>query len=95
MRRFARPLVRAAAVLAAVLLLAGAPAPRGHALEGGNADTDIDDDEGVDVPDDKVRDPDEISPPDAQPRAHDEIPFPDAKPRPHDEIQPPDIKIPE
>jgi hypothetical protein len=95
MRRFVRPVLRLAALLAASALLAGAPAPRAHAAEGGNADTDIDDDEGVDVPDDKVQDPDEIAPPDAKPRAHDEIPFPDAQPRAHDEIQPPDIKIPQ
>lgn len=91
MRRVARMIT----LLAAALLLGTAPAPRAHAVEGGNADTDIDDDEGVDVPSDKVRDPDEIAPPDAKPRAHDEIPFPDAKPRAHDEIQPPDITIPQ
>lgn len=95
MRRFVRPVVRAAAMVATALLLAGGPTPRAYGVEGGNSDTDVDDDEGVDVPDDKVQDPDEIAPPADQPRAHDEIPFPDAKPRAHDEIQPPDIKIPE
>jgi hypothetical protein len=91
MRRVARTIT----VLAAGLLLAGAPLLRAHALEGGNADTDVDDDEGIDMPSGTVRDPDEITPPDAKPRAHDEIPFPDAKPRPHDEIQPPDVKFPQ
>lgn len=91
MRRLARTIT----LLAAALLLGAAPAVRAHAAEGGNSDTDVDDDEGVDVPSDKVQDPDEIQYPDAKPRAHDEIPFPDAKPRAHDEIQPPDIKIPE
>ena len=94
MRRFAHAAARGLALLAVGLFLATAPVTRLHAVEGGNSDTDVDDDEGVDVPTDKVRDPDEIAPPDAQPRAHDEIPFPDAKPRAHDEIQPPDIKLP-
>ena len=94
MRRFVHTAARGLALVAVALFLGAAPATRMHAVEGGNADMDVDDDEGVDVPTDKVGDPDEIAPPDAQPRAHDEIPFPDAKPRAHDEIQPPDIKLP-
>ena len=95
MRSFARRAARALALLGATMLLGAAPAPRAHAVEGGNADTDVDDDDGLDVPSGKVQDPDEIAPPDAKPRAHDEIPFPDANPRPHDEIQPPDPKLPD
>ena len=95
MRPFARRLARATALFAVALLLAAAPPARLHAVEGGNADTDVDDDDGLDVPSGRVQDPDEIAPPDAKPRAHDEIPFPDARPRPHDEIQPPDPKLPD
>lgn len=90
-----RPIAHALRLLAVALLLVAAPATRLHAAEGGNADTDVDDDEGVDMPSGKVGDPDEIAPPDAQPRAHDEIPFPDARPRAHDEIQPPDVRLPQ
>lgn len=66
-----------------------------HAAESGNVDTDVDDDDGLDVPSGKVADPDEIAPPDAHPRAHDAIPFPDAKPRDPDEGPFPDAKVPE
>ncbi len=62
--------------------------------QAGTADTDVDDDSGLDLPSGKVTDPDEIAPPDAQPRAHDAIPFPDAEPRDPDEIPPPEVKLP-
>jgi len=90
-----RSLARATALLGAALLLATTAVSRAHAAEGGNADTDVDDDDGLDQPAGQVRDPDWVAPPDAQPRAHDEIPFPDAQPRPHDEIQPPDPELPD
>jgi hypothetical protein len=89
MRSFA--LVRRVARIALALLILAAP------VFGQPSDTDLDDDDGLDVPSGKVRDPDEIQPPDAKPRAHDEIPFPDAKPRAHDEIVPqkPDLPAPD
>ena len=92
MRSIARS---ALALLGAALLFTVAPPWRARAAEGGNADTDVDDDDGLDVPSGKVQDPDWIAPDDPRPRAHDEIPFPDAQPRPHDEIQPPDPKLPD
>ena len=95
MRRVAHIAARGMALLAVALLLVTTPAVRVHAVEGGNSDTDVDEDDGLAVPSGKVADPDEIAPPDAKPRAHDEIPFPDAKPRAHDEIQPPDVKLPQ
>jgi len=93
MRPLARFIVRAAALLAVALMLAAAP--RALAVEGGNADSDLDDDDGLSMPSGKVEDPDEIPAPDAQPREHDVIPFPDAQPRAHDEITPPDAKLPD
>jgi hypothetical protein len=59
------------------------------------SDTDLDDDDGLDVPSGRVADPDEIAPPADKPRAHDVIPFPDAKPRAHDEIVPPKPDLPD
>ena len=73
MRRLAHIAARVCAVLVITLLFVSAPALRVHALEGGNSDTDLDEDDGLDVPKGKVEDPDVIAPPDAQPRAHDEI----------------------
>lgn len=93
MRRFVRFTSRAVALLAVALTLAAAPCAR--AVEGGNSDSDLDDDEGLSMPSGKVEDPDVIAPPDAKPRAHDVIPFPDAQPREHDEIAPPDAELPE
>ena len=93
MRPFARLIVRATTLLALAFLLVAAP--RAGAVEGGSADTDLDDDDGLSMPSGKVEDPDQIPPPDAQPREHDAIPFPDAQPRAHDEITPPDAKLPE
>jgi len=95
MRRVAHIAARVCAVLVVALLFVSVPALRVHALEGGNSDTDLDEDDGLDVPKGKVEDPDVIAPPDAQPRAHDEIPFPDAQPRPHDEITPPSGELPD
>ena len=90
--RFAVPIVTASLIT----LLAGAATaelPGGAADE--VADTDLDEDDGVDMPSGKVKDLDVVAPPPAQPRAHDEIPFPDAEPRDEDEITPPDPKIPD
>ncbi|MGD9762535.1 MAG: hypothetical protein AB7V27_02310 [Candidatus Binatia bacterium] len=88
-------LLRGARIVLCVALTAvSLPAVNARAVEGGNADVDVDEDDGLDVPAGKVEDPDEIAPPDARPRAHDEIPFPDAKPRDPDEIPYPNAKPP-
>lgn len=75
--------------IALALLILAAPAL------GQPSDTDLDDDDGLDVPSGKVGDPDEIQDTDVKPRIHDEIPFPDAKPRAHDEIVPPKPDLPQ
>ncbi|MDX2170824.1 MAG: hypothetical protein SF182_27390 [Deltaproteobacteria bacterium] len=76
-------------VLALTAPLAVRPAHAG-------VDTDVDEDDGLDVPQPKkIGDPDEIQYPDAKPRSHDEIQYPDAQPRAHDEIPFPDAQPPD
>ena len=79
----------------------GSPLPSGAApalanpSDGGPVDTDVDEDDGYDMPSDQVKDPDELQYPDDKPRAHDEIKFPDAQPRAHDEIIPDKPNLPD
>ena len=95
MRALLRPVsvIRCGLLAAALACGAWSALPTRAAAE--VSDTDLDEDDGVDMPSGSVEDPDTIAPPPAQPRAHDEIPFPDAVPRDPDEIKPPDPMVPD